>query len=75
MTDDDLLVVALKNPPNANAGACMSFGPLGARAYRIATESEETFSFERPSEFFLAPDSLLETLTKLGLETREQLPE
>ena len=52
-----------------------AFGPLGARAYRIATESEETFAFERPSELFLVPDSLLETLTKLGLETREQLPE
>ena len=31
MTDDDLLVVALKIPPNANIRACMSFGPSRAR--------------------------------------------
>ena len=74
MTDDGLLVVALKIPPDANARAYISVGPLGARAWRIALENDETSILERPSEHFFVPDSLLKRLAELGLATREQLP-
>lgn len=75
MTDDDILVVALKIPRDVDGSANISFGPLGAHVYRIVNSRSETNSLLKPSRSFSVPGSLVDRLVQLGLATREKFPE
>lgn len=72
MTDNDTFVVALKIPAGVDASANISFGPLGARSCQVVESNGETLTLGRPNPFVGVPDSLSETLVRLGLPTREQ---
>ena len=72
MTDDDILVVALKIPHDVDGSASISFGPLGAHVYRIVTSRGEANSLCKPSTLFSVPDALVDRLVRLGLSVREQ---
>ena len=67
MTEDGLIVVALNTPGDADSRASISFGPLGAHAYRSSTKNQQTESLGRPSPSFHVPNSFLEKLAELGL--------
>ena len=75
MTEDDLLVVALNIPGDADSRASISFGPLGAHAYRISTKNQQIGSFGRPSPSLHVPNSFLEKLAEIGLPPRKREPE
>ena len=71
ISDDDILVIHLKLPPELEATARIGFGPSGASVYGVDRGGRYTTGSSSPQwTHMIAPEMFMKTLDELGLRRR-----